>query len=632
MLDKAEKVQTINKSFETIFQFTIDEIRGKSINESIVPDEKLQESLELKTKSATGKRTDVETVRKRKDGSLVSVHAFGVPVSIEDELMGQYGMYVDITERKQRELESQILSEIGHSVSNTSNSTELMNLIHDSLRKVIYAENCFFALYDENTGLYSFPYYVDQFDSTPAPEPMPKSCTSYVFRTGKSLIITPEVFKQLKEQNEVELFGSHAPSWIGVPLKTASTVIGVLVLQHYQKENVYDDNDLRFLDSIARQIANVIERKQAEEELHKSQQLIEGIINAISVRVFWKDKNLVYLGCNAIFARDAGFSDPKDLIGKDDFQMGWRDQAELYRSGDRQVIESGNNIFLDEEPQTTPEGKTIILLTNKIPLRNSMEEIYGILGTSMDVTDRIAAVQEIKIKNEELQKLNAEKDKFFSIIAHDLKTPFNSIIGFSEILVEQIMGKNYQGIEEYAGIILHSSQRAMDLLMNLMEWSRSQTGRMEFSPQYLDIDILINDATELLSDVAHQKLIAISRELPQNIRVFADKAMIDTLLRNLISNAIKFTNPGGTIIVSAEQKQDELMVTVNDNGIGINPDAMGKLFKIEESYSTKGTQNEQGTGLGLILCKEFIEKHGGKIWAESEVGKGSKFSFTIPKV
>jgi len=169
MLDKDEKVQTINKSFETIFQFTLDEIKGKSINETIVPDAKIKESLELKNKSATGKRTDIETVRKRKDGSLVSVHAFGVPVSIEDELMGLYGMYIDITERKQRELESQILSEIGHSVSNTSNLTELMNLIHDSLRKVVYAENCFFALYDENTGLYSFPYYVDQFDSTPEP-------------------------------------------------------------------------------------------------------------------------------------------------------------------------------------------------------------------------------------------------------------------------------------------------------------------------------------------------------------------------------------------------------------------------------------------------------------------------------
>ena len=120
--------------------------------------------------------------------------------------------------------------------------------------------------------------------------------------------------------------------------------------------------------------------------------------------------------------------------------------------------------------------------------------------------------------------------------------------------------------------------------------------------------------------------------MPQSITVFADKDMIGTILRNLISNAIKFTNQGGTIVVSAKQKQGELMVTVSDNGVGIEADVLGNLFRIEESYSTSGTQNEQGTGLGLILCKEFIEKHGGKIWVESEVGKGSKFCFTIPKI
>jgi len=162
---------------------------------------------------------------------------------------------------------------------------------------------------------------------------------------------------------------------------------------------------------------DITENKLAEETLLASQQLIEGIINAIPVRIFWKDRNSVYLGCNKIFANDAGFSDPKELIGKDDFRMGWRDQAELYRNGDRQVMESGNSILLNEEPQTTPEGNTIILLTNKIPLINPMGEIYGILGTSMNVTERKLAEDEIKLKNEELQKTNAEKDKFFSIIA-----------------------------------------------------------------------------------------------------------------------------------------------------------------------------------------------------------------------
>ena len=504
MLDEHEKVQAINKHFEAIFHYSIGEIQGHAINESIVPEEFVAESHALFEKTVCGEVTEKETLRKRKDGSLVPVHVFGVPISINDNQLGLYGMYIDITERKQRELEMQVLSEIGHSVSTTSNLTELMKLIHDSLRKVLYAENCFFALYDGKTGLFNFPYYVDQFDTVPQPLAMFKSCTSYVFRSGKSLIITPQVFQQLKNQNEVELVGLPSPSWIGVPLQTASRVIGVLVLQHYKEENVYNDDNLRFLNSIASQIANVIERRRAIEALKESEAL--------------------------------------------------------------------------------------------------------------------------------LHELNASKDKFFSIISHDLKSPFNSILGFSDILAEQVREKNLESIEEYAEIIQNSSQRAMDLLSNLLEWSCSQTGRMEFNPQNIEIAALINEATELLNDAAQQKSITISRGLSPNVTVFVDKAMIDAILRNLISNSIKFTQPGGTIIVTAEPKQNELMITVSDNGVGMSEDTIGKLFRIGESYSAKGTQNEMGTGLGLILCKEFIEKNGGKIWAESEVGKGSRFCFVIPKV
>jgi PAS domain S-box-containing protein len=150
------------------------------------------------------------------------------------------------------------------------------------------------------------------------------------------------------------------------------------------------------LASISNNIAVGIERKRAEEALRASQQIIEGIINAIPVRVFWKDKNLVYLGCNAVFARDAGFADPKDIIGKDDYQMGWRDQADLYRGDDRQVIESGCSKLFIEEPQTTPEGNTITLLSSKLPLRSSKGEISGILGTYMDITERKRAEEVLR--------------------------------------------------------------------------------------------------------------------------------------------------------------------------------------------------------------------------------------------
>lgn len=254
----------------------------------------------------------------------------------------------------------------------------------------------------------------------------------------------------------------------------------------------------------------------------------------------------------------------------------------------------------------------------------------GFATIFLDISDRKKAEAEINLKNEKLQKINSEKDKFFSIIAHDLRSPFTSIIGFSELLVEQVNEKYDDGIRKYADIILQSSQKAMDLLMNLMEWSRSQTGRIEFNPEYIEMVKHINDISQLYSIIANQKSITLTKVLPTNAPVHADKAMLNTIFRNLISNAIKFTNRGGEIILSVEAKQNELTISIADSGIGISEDRIEKLFQIDESFSTPGTQNEKGTGLGLILCKEFVEKHGGKIWAESKEGNGSTFQFTLP--
>jgi signal transduction histidine kinase len=170
----------------------------------------------------------------------------------------------------------------------------------------------------------------------------------------------------------------------------------------------------------------------------------------------------------------------------------------------------------------------------------------------------------------------------------------------------------------------------MDLLLNLMEWSRSQTGRMEFNPEYFDLASSINKIILLYVDIAEQKSITIKNILPYKASVFADIAMISTVLRNLISNAIKFTMPGGKIIVSAMEKQNEIIFSVSDNGVGISKNSIEKLFRIDQSYSTTGTNKETGTGLGLILCKEFVEKNHGKIWVESEEKKGSTFYFTLP--
>jgi two-component system, sensor histidine kinase and response regulator len=240
------------------------------------------------------------------------------------------------------------------------------------------------------------------------------------------------------------------------------------------------------------------------------------------------------------------------------------------------------------------------------------------------------ALNDLKIANQNLHELNATKDKLFSIIAHDLKSPFNGILGLSEILLDQVRLKNYDGVDEYAEMIYQSSQRAFDLLLNLLEWSRSQTGRIEYAPEIFELNGFIETITPLFDDVAAHKSIIIKRNLTQNILAYADKKMISVVLRNLISNAIKFTRQEGEIIIDTRKEQNEITVTVSDNGVGISKHRIEWLFHIDQSDSTHGTAGEQGTGLGLILCKEFVEKHGGRIWAESEEGRGSAFSFALP--
>ena len=247
-----------------------------------------------------------------------------------------------------------------------------------------------------------------------------------------------------------------------------------------------------------------------------------------------------------------------------------------------------------------------------------------------DITERKEAEEALKKSESELRAINATKDKFFSIIAHDLKSPFQAIMGFSELLVEYVRNKDYDEIDEFAGYVLNSSKKALDLLMNLMEWTRSQTGRMDFNPEYFEMEHFLYDIVPLFENVAGQKSILIITEFPSNIVAFADKDMISTVIRNLITNAIKFTQPGGKITLTITLEQNGVLISVRDSGVGIPEKMIGKLFRIDQSYSTTGTNNEQGTGLGLILCKEFVEKHGGKIWVESEEGKGSSFIFTLP--
>ena len=469
MLDENEGIITINRSFNTIFQFSLTEIQGKRIDDIIVPKALADEAFALTLKTKYGEVGENETQRMRKDGSMVPVHVFGIPIIIDDKVVGFYSFYQDITKRK-----------------------------------------------------------------------------------------------------------------------------------------------------------------QAEKKLQESEGRINTLVQTIPDLIWLKDKEGVYLSCNRMFERFFG-AQQEDIVGKTDYDFVNRNLADSFREHDRKAMVLGLPSSNEEWVTFADDGHRALLDTIKTPMFDSDGILIGVLGIARDITERKLAESMLKENEVLLRDLNATKDKFFSIIAHDLKNPINSISGFSELLVENL--RTYE-VEKSAKIIAQinsSSKHILDLLDNLLTWAKTQSGQIDFNPKNQFLQPSILQIVDVLNFSAKLKNISFEILLEDDIEVYADQDMLQTILRNLITNAIKFTNSGGIVYVKAILEQNHLKITIEDNGIGMNDETRNKLFSLGGNLTTNGTENEKGTGLGLILCKEFVEKHGGKIWVESEIGKGSRFIFTLPK-
>ncbi len=240
--------------------------------------------------------------------------------------------------------------------------------------------------------------------------------------------------------------------------------------------------------------------------------------------------------------------------------------------------------------------------------------------------------KEIEKQRRQLHELNASKDKFFSIIAHDLKNPIAGFLGLTEVMAQDLNSFSDNEKQEFIELIHKSSKQLHSLLENLLQWSRAQTGRLSFKPRKLHVKSVITDNYNLTRAGAEIKNINITFTVQDDLYAWADVDMVNTILRNLITNAIKFSHKGKSITIETEKKDNLIHISVHDEGVGISDEDKDKLFKIGYNTSQVGTANEEGTGLGLILCKEFAKRNGGDVTVDSELGKGSKFTFTLPIV
>ena len=248
-----------------------------------------------------------------------------------------------------------------------------------------------------------------------------------------------------------------------------------------------------------------------------------------------------------------------------------------------------------------------------------------------DITERKQAEEETKLINIELQRINAEKDKFYSIIAHDLRNPFNSLLGFTKLLTEELDTLSIKEIQNISVSMRSTATNLYQLLENLLHWARMDKGLIPFNPEVVQLLPIVDDSMVMVMESVRIKEIEMTISVPDYIKVFGDSNMLQTVLRNLVSNAVKFTFKGGKIHLSARATGDNSVeISISDTGIGMNNELVDNLFRLDVQTNREGTDGELSTGLGLIICKDFIEKLGGKLWVESEEGKGSKFKFTLP--
>jgi PAS domain S-box-containing protein len=374
---------------------------------------------------------------------------------------------------------------------------------------------------------------------------------------------------------------------------------------------------------------DITDRKKAEELLKFEEERYRTLVENIGEGIGYVDPDEVFVFANPVAENIFGVikgglvgRNLKDFISEEQFAT-VRSQTHARQQGKRSSYEL---------EFTRSDGEIRNLLVSAVPQFDDNGIFIGAYGVFRDITNRKLAELTIQQKNQELQALNITKDKFFSIIAHDLKSPFNTLLGLSELLAENLSTYDEETLQTIVTNLYSTTVNTHKLLENLLDWARNQQNRIEYNPTKIDLFSVANDIIQLLKPTADAKNISLILNISSPFHAMADTYMINAVMRNLISNAIKFTSSKGFVRINAENKENMVLVSIEDNGIGIKPENILQLFRIDTNVSQEGTSGEKGTGLGLLLCMDFVKKHGGNLWVESEIGKGSTFFFTLNQI
>ncbi|HXT85740.1 MAG TPA: PAS domain S-box protein [Verrucomicrobiae bacterium] len=534
------------------------------------------------------------------------------------------GTLEDITSRKRAEAERQVTFEIIHAANVTDNLDELLHRIHQALCRVLYAENCFVALYDPVSCLFTFPFFVDKYDAAFPPQTMDRSCTSYVFRKGEAKLIPQPAFDKLATEGEVELVGTPSPSWLGVPLRTPSATIGVLVVQHYENDNAYTRRDLEFLNSVGGQIALAIERKRAETALRDSEARLRVLIERLPAIVWTTDKELLFTSSLGSGLERLGLK-PNEVVGLSLY--------EYFQTDDRTFapIAAHRRALLGETVTFHVEWGGGSYACHAEPLRDSDGEITGVISMAFDITDR----KQLEAQLRQAQKMEAV-GRLAGGIAHDFNNLLMVIQGYTELLLDKLGGEH--PLRRNAEQIHDASQRAASLTKQLLAFSRKQM----LAPQVLNIQDVVTDMEKMLRRLIGEDIELVTVNAPELWHVRADRSQIEQVILNLAVNSRDAMPNGGKLTIetcnteldSSYSRQavvepgQYVLLAVSDTGIGMDAATQAHIF--EPFFTTK--EKGKGTGLGLATVYGIVKQSGGYVWVYSEPGKGAAFKVYLPRV
>ncbi|MGA8674049.1 MAG: PAS domain S-box protein, partial [Candidatus Acidiferrales bacterium] len=563
---------------------------------------------------------------RRKDGARIWVSENARAVRISNgEIVAYEGSMEDITERKRSELERQVTFEIIHAVNVTDNLDDLLYLVYQALRKVLYAENCFVALYEPASGMFHFPFFIDQFDEAPPPQQVGRSCTAYVYRTGRAMLIPQQVFDALAEQGEVELVGTPSPSWLGAPLRTPAATIGVLVVQHYENETAYTERDLEFLVSVGGQIALAIERKRAEEKIRESEARLRVLVEQLPAVLWTVGTDLRFTSALGAGLARLGLK-PNQIVGvslMDYFET--NDQTFLPIAAHRRATKGEAVTF-------HVEWKGGSYTCHVEPLRTAEGELQGAICMALDITDRKQLEEQLR----QAQKMEAV-GRLAGGIAHDFNNLLMVIQGYADLMTERLAEGD--PLRRNAEQIQTASQRATSLTRQLLAFSRKQM----LAPKVLNVQSVVVDMEKILRRLIGEDIQLETSSVPDLGLIKADRSQIEQVIMNLAVNARDAMPEGGRLTIeTANVELDKaaahppavlspgkyVMLAVTDNGCGMDAETQAHIF--EPFFTTK--EKGKGTGLGLATVYGIVKQSGGYVWVYTEPGRGTSFKVYLPRI